>query len=481
MSIGERLRGRGAEAAPPYCNAPTTAMRFAPGGEVLVCCVNEAYPLGRVGEASLHDIWFGERAEALRAAIAGGDFSLGCEPCGEARALGQRERSLVVDFDRLRPRRRWPRHLELALSNTCNLQCVQCNGDLSSAIRAQREHRPPLRSPYDDGFFAELDPFLRHVESLTFIGGEPFLMRECRRVWDRLLERGRRPMVWVTTNGTVWDDRVERYVRELAMGISLSIDGVRPETIEAIRVGADAEALLANRDRFLDATRAVGASFKLNFCLMPQNWREFFEYLVEADRLEVPVYRARVERPTHLSLYHLPLDELAAVVEELTEQGDAEADRLGRNRPVWDQALLDLTVHLAERRAREVAVDPPRRRPPVSPSALRDRLSGEGRPAPLELELVQGRVRQRSSPAWAVSLGLGGLDGVEEAQLFDAIGRGVGAPLHLEPVPGEDDVAGYRCRFDTDAGPVVLHSLSSEDEAEGATHVLIALDAPPPA
>ena len=98
-----------------------------------------------------------------------------------------------------------------------------------------------------------------------------------------------------------------------------------------------------------------------------------------------------------------------------------------------------------------------------------------------ESALVQGRVRQRSSPAWAVSLGLGGLDGVEEAQLFDAIGRGVGAPLHLEPVPGEDDVAGYRCRFDTDAGPVVLHSLSSEDEAEGATHVLIALDAPPPA
>ena len=65
----------------------------------------------------------------------------------------------------LRPLRRaagvgWPKHIEFALSNTCNLQCVQCSGELSSAIRAQREHRPPLRSPYGDAFFDEIQEFL---------------------------------------------------------------------------------------------------------------------------------------------------------------------------------------------------------------------------------------------------------------------------------------------------------------------------------
>ena len=52
---------------------------------------------------------------------------------------------LTVDAFRLESMTpQWPERLELALSNACNLQCVMCNGELSSSIRIHREHRTAL-------------------------------------------------------------------------------------------------------------------------------------------------------------------------------------------------------------------------------------------------------------------------------------------------------------------------------------------------
>src|SRR5262249_12065825 len=133
----------------------------------------------------------------------------------------------------------WPANLEFAFSNLCNLACVQCSPELSSAIRANRG-LPPLASPYDDRFFAELEPFLAHARSISLRGGEPLLQRECFRVTDALISMGRRIPVHVTTNGTILDRRVERLLAELPVSIAVSLDGVSNETIERIRVGARA-------------------------------------------------------------------------------------------------------------------------------------------------------------------------------------------------------------------------------------------------
>lgn len=192
-------------------------------------------------------------------------------------------------------------------------------------------------------------------------------MREVRRVWDLMIELDTRPQIWVTTNGTVWSDRVEHYLRELQMGISMSIDGVDPDTIAAIRVGADPEQLLANRDRFLATIRSYGGEMKLNICVMPQNWREFLPYLLAADALDVDVYAARVHEPAEHSLFRLPPDDLADVLAEMQDQGRLDADRLGRNRPIWDDFVRQLAARLDEVAgtddpSRAVPVGPPRRR-----------------------------------------------------------------------------------------------------------------------
>ena len=88
----------------------------------------------------------------------------------------------------------WPSHLEFAFSNRCNLACIQCSPDLSSTIRRQRG-LPPLRSPYDDGFFAQIDRAaqevrLRVAEWRFAQGDVAAALDEARLLADDVAQRG---------------------------------------------------------------------------------------------------------------------------------------------------------------------------------------------------------------------------------------------------------------------------------------------------
>jgi molybdenum cofactor biosynthesis enzyme MoaA len=306
-------------------------------------------PYGRVGDGrDLAGIWAGPERVRLRDALDEGDFSIGCQDCGADHALGHRLQTHAEAYDRFpQPSAApaWPTRVEFALSNTCNLQCVHCNGDLSSAIRAQREHRPALVSRYDDAFFEELRELLPHVEVAVFIGGEPFLARECRRVWDLLIEMDLHPEVHVTTNATVWDDRVEHYVRALRMNVAVSIDGATAEVNDAIRLGSELAEVHAIRDRLLAATRSYGGSFTLNHCLLRQNWHELADFLLDAEELGVASHVIPVFYPPAMSIFHLGEDELAAVLAGLEAEAPRVAD-LERNRGAWDAAVAHVADHL---------------------------------------------------------------------------------------------------------------------------------------
>ena len=223
----------------PVCGAPATNLFLRPDGEVRACCRNDRV-LGRIGEQSLSDIWRGVRRGELRPAVDGGDLSLGCSACGEeidaegaAHAYPRVFDAFVPDPDGL-----WPSRIEFNLSNACNLQCVQCDGDLSSAIRAHREHRPPLASPYDEDFFAELVSFIPHLRWASFAGGEPFLAEANYRVWEMVRRLNPDLEGTIVTNGTRWGTRESRGLDGLRLGITLSIDAADPAGFEAVRVEA---------------------------------------------------------------------------------------------------------------------------------------------------------------------------------------------------------------------------------------------------
>jgi MoaA/NifB/PqqE/SkfB family radical SAM enzyme len=332
------------------CYAPYTSLYFDTKGDVRVCCHNWSHVVGSVATSSIGEIWKGAKLAQIRGAVSEYDFSQGCSYCEWQ--IGSRNfvNLAIAKWDKLpvgSSEPEWPLQMEFSISNTCNLECVMCNGMASSAIRAHREKLPPLANPYSDGFFDELRLFLPHLKAAKFLGGEPFLQEQCYRIWEMLIEDGVQLSCHVTTNGTIFNARVERVLDRLPVGISISLDGFTKETIEAVRVNARYEVLLANVARFQQYARARRTSFGLTFCLMRQNWRELGEFCLYADDLGCDVFVNSVRRPPELSVFTLPLADLKQIVDTMEEQAPVLLSRLQRNRQVWAGQLRLLSSRAA--------------------------------------------------------------------------------------------------------------------------------------
>lgn len=349
------MRGEGVAPVPdrPVCVAPLVAMVFDAYGNVQACCANALYPLGNVNRSSLRDIWTGSRADAMRRALASGDWSYGCGVCRfrvETSGVG-----VPLDTYELYPLAstsstpEWPALLSFSLHNTCNLECIMCGGDSSSRIRTRREGLPGLPHVYGESFFEQLAPFLEHCTNVDFVGGEPFLVREHDRVFDMLIADGRRPTVSVTTNGTVWNTKVERWLEALDTTVFLSVDGVTKETFEAVRVGADFDTVMANLDRFQTYTAERGTDLFLNWSLVRQNWFELGSMMRFAEQRGLAVHVQTV-LDADFGVQHLPTDDLRAVVRSMEAEGEQLVPGLEINRSAWLAEVARLRLEL-ERRA----------------------------------------------------------------------------------------------------------------------------------
>lgn len=346
---------------PAACYAPFVSLYLDQRGQVSVCGVNRLRPVGDLATSSLRAIWEGARVAEVRQALRDYDLGAGCDRCRVEIEAGNLRGVQSLGFDRFRAAEapRWPRRMEFALSSACNLQCVMCSGEFSSAIRANREHLPPRRSRYGD-LFEQLRDFLPHLEQARFLGGEPFLVPEYLRIWDLMIEVGSSAECNVTTNGTQLGPRVRRILDRLPFSIGVSVDGVRRRTVESIRRGASYDEVMANVAAFRRYTRERGTSLSLTFCLMRPNWREFAEYLAWADELDCPVYVNTVHQPAALSLLRLDADELAPIVEHLEEDRSGVARGLGRNRAVYEDQRTRLRARLDELRCAPAAPEDPR-------------------------------------------------------------------------------------------------------------------------
>lgn len=336
--------------SPVACHAPFVSMEFDPAGLVYTCCANQLYPMGRVGESTLAEIWGGPRAQALREALAAGDLSLGCNSCRWAEDHGN-DATVARLYDaypipEATPAR--PTRMTFALSNRCNLECVMCNGELSSKIRA-REGRAPLPPVYGDAFFAELDDFLPSLVQASFLGGEPFLAAENFRIWDRLVERGLRPRCAAVTNATRFDAKVESVLRHLPFDITVSMDGTTAPTVEAIRRNLDFDEAMGHAARFREYTAGAGTAFGFNFCLTVHNWHELGDFLALADGWDADVRVISVSEPGHC-LHDLDEAGLAEVLAGFEAEDELRRATLGRNRRSWEVEVEQVRRVLGERR-----------------------------------------------------------------------------------------------------------------------------------
>ena len=139
------------------CYVPFNSLTFSWQGKVYACTYNRNILVGEYPKDSIRDIWFGERLKKMQRYLEHNDLNYGCQHCKyfveKEKFTGLKPQS----FDKYSDykRHRYPRVMEFETSIECNLECIMCNGNTSSAIRQNRDKLPPLPNP----FHAQLRPY----------------------------------------------------------------------------------------------------------------------------------------------------------------------------------------------------------------------------------------------------------------------------------------------------------------------------------
>jgi molybdenum cofactor biosynthesis enzyme MoaA len=334
----DRSRDFSTKSVRSLCYAPHTNIFFDMQGRAKACCWNWDHPLGNVQTQTMDEIWRGAQAEILRRALEGYSFKCGCTFCDNQTQDGWTARAVMRHFDQYKVTEadlQWPKRMEFSISNTCNLECVMCNGTFSSAIRAHREHLPPIQKVYSAEFIESLRKYLPHLERAKFLGGEPFLVTEYYAIWQMIVEDAPFVKCHITTNGTQFNSRVENFMQKLDFSFAVSLDGATKKTVESIRVNANFDEQLVILKRLRDYTRERKTDLSLTFCFMRQNWHEFGDFCLFADEWGCNVGVNTVNRPPEYSVNNLPAEQLRKIVDEMESQAAHLDPLLKRNRAVW--------------------------------------------------------------------------------------------------------------------------------------------------
>ena len=321
------------------CHAPFINMFLTPDGKVNPCCVNRTYLMGKYPEESLHDIWFGEKAQEFRKYILNNDLSHGCDKCRQniemrnygivmAKSYDHVPKSGIFNllkkhynqlrygnsFDEVSIKKAYPKRIDFNLANTCNLECIMCDGWSSSSILKRRHLLKDFPNPYQQEFVNEMKEFFPYLKTGFFIGGEPFLINVFFKLWEELIKVNASCECIIQTNGTVLNDRIKAILERGRFSFNISIDSIQKLTFEAIRVNADYETTIGNLDYFITYAQRKKTFANLTVCPIQQNWKEIPELIEFANKKEVSLYFNTVLYPHNCSFLGLSNEDIDEVI-----------------------------------------------------------------------------------------------------------------------------------------------------------------------
>lgn len=314
------------------CLAPWKALSVRADGRVHADCqFSESY--GSLQDSDLRQLWQSPVARDLRTATAEGKFHLGCGNCkAKEQSLGHSRR---VFFDHILGRSSadaWLnlnsnldlRHLEISLSNLCNLSCRMCNSVSSSNWISQdnilsrhkeldRPQSGKLFSLTDESvnrLFAEPELF-KNLSHLSFRGGEPMMDARLVQILERFIELklARQMTVDISTNGTLMPGNFSALAQEFKkVDLYVSVEAVG-ELYRYIR-GGDRFSIdhLESRLKWFREIPNCNLIFAVtvsvyNILRLSEVWRWFNEIRGATDELNMTNI---VVRPNYLNFQILP-------------------------------------------------------------------------------------------------------------------------------------------------------------------------------
>lgn len=303
-----------------FCHAPFVSLNFEQNGNITACCFNRSHVVGKFPENSIQEIWNSSKIEELRQAIREVDLSKGCQLCHEQLVSKNYTSMLTKNYDKLsingeEAAKTGPRIMEFEISNLCNLECIMCNGYFSSSIRKNREKLPPMENPYNDSLVEQIRPYLKNLEWIKFLGGEPFMNPLYYKIWRALVEEKSKAKVVITSNGTVMNSNVKWVLETVKPMMVFSIDSFRKENYETIRKNANFEATMKNLDLFIKYAFVNQRTIDIAICPMTNNWQDIPEMFDWGTQKVIQINMNTVVHPEELSIKFLPKEKIKEILD----------------------------------------------------------------------------------------------------------------------------------------------------------------------
>jgi len=301
------------------CVAPYNNMYFTTEGHVAPCWLLVGKLEKWSPSRSIKDIWFGEKFTEYRNNLKEGLFNSECRVCKQKIEADTWPLAMAYDGFTVKE---YPTLLELELSNQCNLECIMCEGRLSSGIRKNRDNLPPMPMVYDDSFIEQLKEFIPHLEELRFNGGEPFAQKIVYDICMLVAELNPTLRINIATNGTVYNKQVRAILDKCNIHLNISIDSLDKDNYESIRINGDFDELMENFQTFKNYCHDNNRGLSVMVNPMNNNWWEMPNFVKFTIENKVHLWYNTIHHPEHLSIWKLPSSDISVILQTLEPQVD---------------------------------------------------------------------------------------------------------------------------------------------------------------
>lgn len=311
-----------------FCIAPFSSLRFHRNGGVQICCHHIEFSF--LQDHTLKEIWFGFQLEDLRTQMKTYNIPKSCSFCSSPFYADNFSNVNAISFDDYLPNTNgYPVLMDFSLENTCNLECIMCDASLSSSIAKSKScNVSDNKYDYDDEFVAQLREFLPHLKSTVFTGGEPFLIKSYYSIWEKMIEVNPEIEINITTNGTVYNSRIENILNDGKFNITVSFDSLVPEVYNSIRKGAEFDKTFENVLKFSNYCKNAGTIFSITVCPMQINRFDISDIVRKCNEENWDFSYNTVLKPWSQALWSLSSIEMLEVIDSYKSQSFEESKSL---------------------------------------------------------------------------------------------------------------------------------------------------------
>lgn len=314
-----------------YCSLPWTGFSNDPDGKVRPCCIYEGHITDDQGTpfyvqtATVDEIFTSTYMKDLRNQFRNNIKPKGCSTCIKNESIGvYSKREAYLNYETYDVEPIYPVEYQMILSNACNLKCRSCTPSHSNTWQAEFKdlfgdtgYKMPLSQPShrDSVLWKDRKNWMKSVERLEIVGGEPFYISQWQVLWKELVNLGysKKISMDMSTNGTIYGGNIlETLIPHFSrIGLGLSIDGL-DLVFEYLRHPGKWKETEQNILKYNSLLQKYPHNFQISFAhtigwINAWYLPEFHDW-VNKNTPSIPIWNNIIHWPQHMSLTSLPLE-----------------------------------------------------------------------------------------------------------------------------------------------------------------------------